>query len=133
ISQARHPRVSRLNQAALELTSVNTSPEDAAGYHLRQAEAGVNPRLNRAVAKLYQGVSERGLLARNEHGDTIVNAAAHPKLAAADLRLGQLQGRGDEILARYGVRTPEQLAERVSAPGRIRAGGRYIAPTPGRL
>jgi hypothetical protein len=125
-------RLQRVEQAALELTSVNTSPEEAAAYHLGQAAKGVEPRLNLAVGKLYQTVSQRGLLTKNEAGDVIV-AAAHPKLAAADLRLAAVAGKGDEILARYGVRSPEALQTRIDAPAQIRAGGKYVAPTPSRL
>lgn len=115
-------RLQRVEQAALELTSVNTSPEEAAAYHLGQAAKGVEPKLNLAVGKLYQAVAAKGLLTRNEAGDVIV-AAAHPKLAAADLRLAAVQGKGDEILARYGVRSPEALQARVDAPGVTRRAG----------
>ena len=58
-----------------------------------------------------------------------MNEANHPELAKADRRLAQVQGAGDAILARYGVRTPEQLAQAVDAPGRYRAGGSYERPT----
>jgi hypothetical protein len=118
---------SRVEQAALELTSVNTAPEDAARFHLAQAEKGVEPARNTAVAKLYQRVADRGLLAKNEHGDMIVNAHDHPKLAQADLALAKVQGRGDEILTRYGVMEKEALAQRVNAPASIRAGDHTTA------
>lgn len=120
-------RADRVKQAALELTSVNTAPEDAARFHLGQSEKGVNPGLNRSVAKLYQRVADEGLLTKNEHGDVIVDAEKHPDLAVADAHLADVQGRGDEILRRYGVRTPEQLEERVNAPGKLR-GGEEAAP-----
>jgi hypothetical protein len=115
----------RVEQAALELTSVNTTPERAAAYHLGQAAKGVEPALNRAAAKLYSKVGERRMLTMNKDGDVIVNADEHPRLALADVRLADVQGRGDEILARYGQRTVEQLQARVNAPGRIRAGGTF--------
>ena len=126
------PAQGRVNQAALELTSVNTSPEDAAAYHLAQADKGVEPARNRVVAKLYQTVADKGLLTKNENGDMVVNAADHPQLAQADLALAKVQGRGDEILSRYGIRTPDQLQAAANAPGRYRAGATYEAPTPGK-
>lgn len=122
----------RVNQAAMELTSVNTAPEDAAAYHLAQAEKGVSPERNREVARLYQTVHEKGLLTRNEKGDVVVDAAKHPRLAHVDLALAKVQGRGDEILARYGIRSPEELQSAANAPGRYRAGAKYEKPTPGK-
>jgi hypothetical protein len=121
----------RVNQAALELTSVNTAPEDAAAYHLAQAEKGVEPARNRVVAKLYQTVHDRGLLTKNSDDDVIVSPN-YPKLAEADRHLAKVQGRGDEILARYQVRTPEALQAAKNAPGRYRAGAIYENPTPGK-
>ena len=122
----------RVKQAALELTSTQTTPREAAAYHLGQAGKGINPELNRAVAKLYKRVDAEGMLTvRN--GKVVVNEQTHPALAVADARLARVQRGGDEILAaRYGVRSAEQLAARVNAPGRIRAGGRYEKPTPGK-
>lgn len=119
----------RLHQAALELTSTNTPPEEAAAFHEAQAADGVNPNRNRVVAKLYRAVAKKGLVTTNEHGDVVVNATDHPDLAKADVALHTVQGKGDEILARYGVRTPEQLQARVDAPGRVRAGATYEKPT----
>lgn len=132
LSSKIHPGQSRIDQAALELTSTNTPPEVAAAFHLAQADKGVAPPLNRAVAKLYQAVEKRGLLTTNEHGDVIVNEADHPQLAETDRRLANVQGRGDEILTRYGVRAPEALQAAVDAPGRFRAGAIFEKPTPGK-
>lgn len=115
----------RVHDAALELTSVNTTPEKAAAYHEAQAEKGVNPEQNRAVAKLYREVAKQKLLTTNEHGDVVVNADKHPMLAAADVHLAKVQGRGDEIMKRYNVRSADQLLERLNAPGRIREGASY--------
>lgn len=146
----------RVNQAALELTSANTMPDAAAAYHLDQAaqhgaraqeltaastqraltpnetaalaEAKAAVPRNQAVARLYQTVHDRGLLTQNEHGDVIVNHIDHPQLAQADVALARVQGKGDAILTRYGIRSPEDLQQRVSGPGRIRAGGSYLHP-----
>jgi hypothetical protein len=123
----------RMNQAALELTSTNTAPEEAAAFHEGQVAKGVNPDRNRVVARLYQAVAKKGLLTRNDNGDVIVDAEKHPDLAKADVALATVQGRGDEILAKYGVRTAEELQQRVDSPGRVRAGAVYEAPTPGKL
>jgi hypothetical protein len=123
----------RLHQAALELTSTNTTPEDAAAFHDAQAASGVEPARNRLLAKLYRKVAQKGLVTTNERRDVIVNAVDHPDLAKADVALHTVQQKGDEILARYGVRTPEQLQARVDAPARIRAGAKYEKPTPGKL
>jgi hypothetical protein len=116
------PTGARLEQAALELASANTPPDVAARFHFAQAADGINPKLNEAVARLYTAVHKRGLLTVNEHGDVVVNAADHPKLALADATLAHVQGVGDQVLARYGVRTPEQLVERVNAAARVRGG-----------
>lgn len=152
------PGQNRVSQAALELTSTNTHPIIAAAYHLEQAEKGVEAGeklasgvemtrdersdaaklrgavdRNRTVAKLYQTVSEKNLLAKNERGDVIVNHIDHPKLAQADIALARVQGKGDAALVRYGVRTPEALQAAVDAPGRYRAGAHFEEPTPGKL
>lgn len=121
----------RVEQAALELTSVNTAPEDAAAYHAAQAAKGVEPVRNAAVAKLYSKVAERGLLTKNDAGDMVV-AKNHPALAKTDLALAKVQGRGDEILTRYGIRTPEDLQAAINKPGQYRAGAVYEKPTPGK-
>jgi hypothetical protein len=132
LSRVTKPGEGRLHQAALELTSVNTTPEKAAAYHLGQAAKGVDKLRNATVARLYQTVADRKLLTTNEHGDVVVNAADHPKLAEADLALARTQGRGDEILSRYGIRSPEALQAAKDAPGRYRAGATYEKPTPGK-
>jgi hypothetical protein len=62
----------------------------------------------------------------------VVDAAKHPDLARADVALAKAQGHGDEILARYGVRSPEALQAATDAPGRYRAGATYEKPTPGK-
>jgi hypothetical protein len=126
-------RLQRVEQAALELASVNTAPERAIAYHLNQAANGVEPIRNRAIASLYKRVADRKMLTVDEHGDVRVNSADHPKLAAADTALERVQTGGDEILTGHDVRTADQLQKAVDAPGRYRAGGRYVKPTPGRL
>lgn len=148
----------RVQQAALELTSTNTPPEDAAAYHLGQAAKGVAAKeklasgaemskaektdavklagaidRNRTVAKLYQTVADKGFLTKNADGDVIVNAADHPKLAQTDVALARVQGKGDEALAKYGVRTPEALQTAKDAPAKYRAGAKFEEPTPAKL
>jgi hypothetical protein len=110
----------RVQQAALELTSVNTKPEVAAAYHAAQAAKGVNPALNTAVSQLYKQVADAKMLTADAKGNVVVNAADHPALATADAALAKVQGLGDATLVAHGVRTPEALAARVNAPGLIR-------------
>ena len=118
----------RVKQAALELTSTQTTPREAAAYHFAQAGKGISPKLNTAVGRLYQKVaSEDMLTVRN--GKVVVNEQTHPALAVADARLARVQKTGDEILTRHSVRTAKQLAERVSAPAKIRAGGEFKPTT----
>jgi hypothetical protein len=123
----------REEQAALELTSVQTTPAEAAAYHLKQAADGVNVEQNTAVARLYQRVADRKLLTQDEQGHVVVDASMHPKLAKADAALARVQSTGDVILAEKGVRSPEVLAARRNAPGRIRAGATYEKPTPAKM
>jgi hypothetical protein len=128
---SRLPGARREEQAALELASVNTAPEDAAAYHLKQAADGVNPKQNLAVGHLYQRVAARGLLTKNKDGDVIVNPV-HQKLATADERLARVQQLGDQALVEKGIRSEDALASRRNAPARIRAGATYEPPTPGK-
>lgn len=127
------PRLQRVEQAALELTSMNTTPAEAATYHLVQAAKGVSPGLNRQVAKLYGKVLAAGYLTHDGAGNVAVDASRYPRLAEVDKRLAVVQQRGDEILADHGIRTREALQARVNAPGRIRAGATYEKPTPGKV
>jgi hypothetical protein len=102
ISRGRTPGLRREKQAALELTSVNTAPEEAAAYHLGQAEKGVNPQRNKAVAALYQRVADKGYLTKDGKGNVTVDAEKFPQLAKVDARLADVQARGDETLAGEG-------------------------------
>lgn len=129
---SKTPGARREEQAALELASSNTTPAEAAAYHLKQAEKGVHPDQNHAVARLYQRVGVRGLLRQDEHGNVVVNAADHPKLAKADEQLARVQALGDKTLVEKGVRGEDVLAARRDAPARIRAGATFEKPTPGK-
>ncbi len=127
----------REEQAALELTSHQVTPAEAVSYHTTQAEKGVNPTQNTAVAKLYQRVADRNLVHLDETkpaGEKVFINPEHVKLANADAALARVQSSGDQILAEKGVRTPEVLQERVNNPGKVRAGGAvYEKPTPGKM
>lgn len=116
----------RAQQAALELTSVNTSPEEAAAYHLAQAANGVNADLNRKVAALYQHVANQGMLTKDARGNVTVDASAFPSLAHADQQLAIVQRAGDKILQEHGLMSEQGLHSRNNAPARIRAGGKYV-------
>jgi hypothetical protein len=124
--RGKMPGPRRVRQAALELTSTNTHPEDAAAYHDAQAAAGVEPRVNRKVAAIYRRVAREGMLTTNEHGDVIVNAETHPALAAADAQLAHVQTLGDQILAEHSIRNEDVLAARRNAPARVRAGATFV-------
>jgi hypothetical protein len=123
ISRGRTPGLRREKQAALELTSVNTAPEEAAAYHRAQAEKGVNPKRNRAVAALYQRVADKGYLTKDGEGNVTVDAEKFPQLAKVDARLADVQARGDKTLVEKGVLPKAALEQRVNDPGRVRAGG----------
>lgn len=129
------PAKRRQEQAALELTSTQTTPLEATQYHLGQAEKGVNPGLNKAVARLYQNVAKRDLVHLDETkpaGEKVFINPAHEALAKTDAALAPVQVRGDRILEETGARSAEALASRRDAPGRIRAGATYEKPTPGK-
>lgn len=129
------PAKRRQEQAALELTSTQTAPLEAAQYHLDQAAKGVNPGLNKAVARLYQNVAKRDLVHLDETkpaGEKVFVNPAHEALAKTDAALAPVQMRGDRILEEKGVRSGEALTTRRNAPGQIRAGAVYEKPTPGK-
>lgn len=130
------PAKRRQEQAALELTSTQTAPLEAVQYHLDQAAKGVNPGLNKAIARLYQNVAKRDLVHLDETkpaGEKVFVNPAHEALAKTDAALSRVQTRGDRILEEKNVRPAEALASRRNAPGRIRAGAAYEKPTPGKL
>ena len=130
------PAHRREEQAALELTSVQTTPEEAAAYLRGQAEKGVNVKQNQAVARLYDRVAQRGLVQLDESkpaGEKVFVNPAHGALAKTDQALARVQSRGDRILEEKQVRTGEALRSRNDAPGQIREGGYFEKPTPGKL
>lgn len=127
LSKTRGAR--REEQAALELTSAQTLPHEAADYHLAQAAKGVNPKQNLGVAKLYQRVAKRGLV-KLDGAHVVIDSVAHPKLAKVDAALAHVQSKGDQILVEHGVRDSAALQARIDAPGRIRAGAQFEKPTP---
>jgi hypothetical protein len=131
----RKKSTGRHEQAALELTSTQTPPEAAAAYHYAQAAKRVNPKRNMALAKIYEHVAQKNLVHVDESlpaGRKVHINPAHERLAHVDKQLAEVQQRGDTMLSKHGVMTPEQLQERVNAPGRIRAGAEYEKPTPGK-
>src|SRR5207248_1643535 len=84
-------KLGKVEQAALRLTSENSTAEEAARYHLEQAAKGVGAQRNLKLAQLYQQVTKRGLLTQDEAGNVVVDAAAHPHLALVDARLARGQ------------------------------------------
>ncbi|HET8894444.1 MAG TPA: hypothetical protein VFM96_10150 [Gaiellaceae bacterium] len=110
-------------QAALRLTSENSTPEEAAAFHFSQADAGIAPDQNRAMGNLYRQVSQRGLLTRDAAGNVVVDADAHPQLAAVDALLAKGGAERDAILQNTGQMSEEGLASRTNLPGQIRRAG----------
>lgn len=115
-------RMRKLEEAALRLTSENSTPKEAAQFHLRQAADGVNPKQNVKQARLYQALDKKGWLTQDEHGNVIVDQAKHPQLARTDAAVAQAQDEADKIAAEHGLMTPEGLKARINGPARVRAG-----------
>lgn len=142
---AKVPRVRRAQQAALELTSTQTPPEVAIGYHMdRAAEAtraaaaarGAGDRAlarlnlkaakqNRDVAGIYQRVAAHDLVHVDPSlpdGEKVFINPAHERLAQVDRQLAKTAAAGDQILAEKNVMSPQGMTTRVNAPGEVRAG-----------
>lgn len=122
----------KLQQAALRLTSENSTAEEAARYHLEQAAKGVSPKENLRQAKIYQAVHAHGLLTKDESGNVVVDAGKYPDLAKVDAQVARGQSEVDQIAKQHGQLDEAGAKARVDAPGRIRTGGEYVAPTPGK-
>jgi hypothetical protein len=131
IVSAKVPR--KIQEAALRLTSENSTAEEAAVYHRGQAAKNVGVKANLRLAKVYDQVAKNGLLTQDHEGNVVVNAADHPRLAELDARIAAGQDQVDKIAADHGLMTDEQLASRRNGPARIRNGATYEAPTPGKL
>ena len=123
----------RLAQAALEMTATNTTPEDAAAYHFDQARKGINPKLNTQVAHIYRRLDEKGWLTQDETGHVVVGPNAPEELGKVDAALAHNSLSTDEHLKDTNVMTEQGLRSRINAPAKIRAGGWYEKPTPGKM
>lgn len=121
----------KVQQAALRLTSENSTAEESAAFHRGQAAKGVSPKENLKQAAIYDKVADHGLLTKDAAGNVAIDAAKFPRLAQIDERLAKGQTEVDKIIAKHGEMTPAGLKTRRDAPGRIRAGGKYDA-TPSR-
>lgn len=113
----------KLAQAALRLTSENSTPAEAEAFHAAQAANGVGVKANNALASLYKQVKDNGLLTTNAAGDVVVNADKYPELAQLDAKLAAGQTQVDQILKDYGLMSEEGLAARRDLPGQIRRAG----------
>lgn len=122
----------QVQQAALRLTTEQMTPEEKISFHQKQFDAGVNPKAQARQIALMQKVQDLGLTKQDEHGAVVIDAAAHPKLAAVDAKLAAGQAARDKILADTGQMTATGLQSRIDAPGRIVAGAKYVEPTPSR-
>lgn len=107
-------------QAALRLTSENSTPEEAAVFHRAMVANDVAPAANAKLADLYDHIAKSEMLTRDEHGNVSVNAEKFPKLAAADAALARAQAEGERIVTEHGLMTPEGQQARVDLPGQIR-------------
>lgn len=112
-----------LAQAALRLTSENSTPEEAALFHEAQAAKGVGAAANAKLAAMYRQMHERGLLTVDGNGNVAVDAAKFPKLAEADRLLAEGQAHVDQIIGDYGLMSPEGMQARRDLPGQIRRAG----------
>jgi hypothetical protein len=123
-----------VQQAALRLTSEQRTPEEALAFHQNQILNGVgDPADHLHQIGILSKVRDQGLTKLDENGRVVIDAAKHPQLAAVDARLAAGQAARDVTLANTGQMTPEALQARINAPARIEAGGRYVAPTPGKV
>jgi hypothetical protein len=139
---AKVPRARRLQQAALELTSTQTMPGEAARYHMDKAieaqKAGdaALARRHAHVGRIYERVGQRNLVHLDESrpkGEQVVINPAHKALAAADKHLARVGEVGDVHLEEKGVMTSEQLQAARNNPGRVRTGETmFEKPTPGK-
>lgn len=122
----------KVQEAALRLTSENSTAQEVAAFHRGQAQKGVALKPNLKQARLYDQVAKHGLLTQDEHGNVIVDAAAHPNLAVLDAHIAEGQAQVDEIAKAHDLMTEEQLQARRNGPARIRNGAIYEEPTPGK-
>jgi hypothetical protein len=125
--QVKGRKIDLAEQAALRLAAENSTPEEAAAFHLAQAEKGIAPEANAELAHVYETVSSRGLLHQDAAGNVVVNADAHPTLAALDQLLAKGSAEREAILSESGQMSPEGLQARLDLPGQIRRAG---APGP---
>lgn len=123
----------KVQEAALRLVSENNTGEEAQTFHLGQARQGVAVKANLKQAKLSAAVARAGLIVRDAKGNAVINAADHPRLAAADALVARGQAQVDKIAEDFHLMTPEGLESRRNGPARIRAGAKYVEPTPGKL
>jgi hypothetical protein len=121
--QNKGAKLNAVEQHALRLASENSTPAEAASFHFNQAEKGVEPKANLAKAKLAQQVEKAGMLTQDEHGNVIVNAETHPRLARIDAQLAKGAAERDTILENTGQMTEQELASRRSLPGQTRRAG----------
>ncbi|MFL5914123.1 MAG: hypothetical protein ACJ752_00590 [Gaiellaceae bacterium] len=123
----------RAAEAALRLTSENSTADEAAAFHRSQAVAGVNPKVNHRLAGLYEHIGKNGMLRQDEHGNVHVNAEKFPKLAEADAALAHAQRDAERIVHEHGLMSEEGQRARIDAPAAIRAGRGDVAAAQARL
>jgi hypothetical protein len=123
--EAAGRKFSKVEQAALRLTSENSTPEEASAFHRAQAAKGIEPGQNLKQADLYDRVAKARLVVRDAKGNAVINADEHPHLAALDKLVAEGQKQVDATAEKFGLMTKEGLEARRNGPARIRAGGSF--------
>ena len=106
-----------LGQAAIELVSHNTTPEEAIIRAEHAIEQGVNPELNAANVRLYREVQQLDLV--HNHGLDVGINPEFTKLAGAEHVLNRGGTSLDEEMVTRNLRPEDQLAARRDLPAAV--------------
>lgn len=106
-----------IGQAAIELVSHNTTPEEATLRAQRAIEQGVNPELNAANVRLYHEIDQLGLI--QNHGLHLTISDSFPRTQAAENILNRGATSLDTQITSRNLRPEEQLAQRRDLPAAV--------------
>jgi hypothetical protein len=122
-------------EAAMNLTSINRTAEQAAAAHTGWAAAATGKAAadNLKWANTFKDVARRGIVTTDAAGNAVIDQAKYPNLHAADRLIAGQQDAGKAIIGRYQLMTPAGEQARLDSPGQAVSGGKYVEPTPGAL